>query len=244
MYKLKKIINKKKMKQIPFSMDGLFDLSDLSPQTQRHLRRVYSYLSSGIAVAILCFILAQFCPSLSGIFIFLGVLSLVADIVLICLSRNTTWGRRFSFASLYGYASSVGGSLGGVISQMDSETRVDNLRYCMSAFVSALIIFVMVSIFSTLTSNRVGVYALSTIASLVLGIISFFFFGGSAIISVILGMLYVITDTQNIIYRAKNNVSDAVMDAKLLFIDLVKIFYKLYEYIQKNNKDKKKKKEK
>ena len=30
----------------------------------------------------------------------------------------------------------------------------------------------MVSIFSTLTSNRVGVYALSTIASLVLGIIS------------------------------------------------------------------------
>ena len=51
-----------------FSLDGLFDFSELTPTTQHHLRRVYSYLSTGIVVAILCFILAQFFPSLSGVF--------------------------------------------------------------------------------------------------------------------------------------------------------------------------------
>ena len=50
------------------NLDGLFDFSDLSPSTQNHLRRVYSYLSSGIAVAILCFILSQYFPSLGTIF--------------------------------------------------------------------------------------------------------------------------------------------------------------------------------
>ena len=46
-------------------IDGLFDFSDLSPSTQNPLRRVYSYLSSVIAVAILCFILSQYFPSFS-----------------------------------------------------------------------------------------------------------------------------------------------------------------------------------
>lgn len=232
------------MKNPSFSLDGLFDFSDLSQSTQRHLRRVYTYLSSGIALAILCFILSQFFPSLSGLFISLGALALVADIILICMNRNSTWGRRVSFASLYGYASSVGGGLGTVISNMDYESRMNNYRYCMSALVSALTIFIMVSVFSTLTSNRAGIYGLATISSLIISIISFFFFGGSAILGVILGMLYVVTDTQNIIYRSKTSQNDAVMDAKLLFIDLVKIFYQLYEYMQKKDKDKKDKKEK
>ena len=135
------------MKNSSFSIDGLFDFTDLDPQTQRHLRRVYAYLSSGIAVAILCFILAQFCPSLSGVYIFFGTVALIADILLICMNRNSAWGRRFNFASLYGYSSSVGGTLGGVISGMDTESRMDNYRYCISAFVSALTIFIMISIF-------------------------------------------------------------------------------------------------
>ena len=231
------------MKQPSFNLDGLFDFSDLTPRTQQHLRRVYSYLSSGIALAILCFILAQFCPSLSGVFIFFGTLALIADILLICMNRNSTWGRRANFASLYGYASSVGGTLGGAISAMDTESRMNNYRYCMSAFVSALTIFVMISIFSTLTANRTQVYAFATISSLILSLISLFFFGGSAILGVIWGLLYVVTDTQSMIYRSKNYSSDAVTDAKLLFVDLVKIFYKLYEYMQKKDKEKKKKKD-
>ena len=226
----------------PFSLDGLFDFSDLSPSSQRHLRRVYAYLSSGIAVAILCFVLAQYFPSLSGVFVLLGIIALIADIALIFMNRNTQNGRRVSFASLYGYASSVGGGLGAYLSGMDTESRIENYRYCMSALVSSLIIFLLFSIFSILTSNRAGVYALVTIFSIILGIGSMFFFGYSAIISIILGIFYVISDTQNIIYRAKNSQADAVMDAKMLFIDLVKIFYKIYEYLQNKDKDKNKKK--
>ena len=230
----------------PFSLDGLFDFSDLNPSSQRHLRRVYSYLSSGIVIAILCFILAQYFPSLSGVFILLGIIALIADIALIFMNRNTQNGRRVSFASLYGYAASVGGSLGTYLSGMDTETRIENYRYCMSALVSSLIIFLLFSVFSIMTSNRTAVYALVSIFSIILGIGSIFFFGYSAIISIILGVFYVILDTQSIIYRSsKNNQTDAVMDAKMLFIDLVKIFYKVYEYLQNKDKDKdKKKKEK
>ena len=231
------------MKQ-PFSLDGLFDFSELNPNTQHHLRRVYSYLSSGIVIAILCFILAQFFPSLSGVFILLGSLALVADLLLICMNTNSNWGRRANFMSLYGYAASVGGTLGSTIAGMDNESRMNNYRYCMSGLVSALIIFVMFSIFSTLTSNRTQIYGLATIGSLVLSLVSWLFLGPSAIIGVILGVLYVITDTQNIIYRSKSYAGDAVRDAKLLFVDLVKIFYHIYEYLQKKDKDKKKKKEK
>jgi len=88
-----------------FSLDGLFDFSDLSPSSQRHLRRVYSYLSSGIVVAILCLVLAQYFPNLSGFLALLGIITLIADIALIFGNRNTKNGRRINFASLYGYAS-------------------------------------------------------------------------------------------------------------------------------------------
>ena len=227
-----------------FFKEGLFDFSDLSQPTQHHLRRVYSFLSTGIVIAILCFILAQFFPSLSGFFILLGSLSLIAEIVLICMNRNSTWGRRFNYMSLYGYASSVGGTLGGTIAGMDTESRIRNYRYCMSALVSALIIFVMFSIFSTLSSNRIQIYGFVTISSIVLSIFSLFFFGPSAMLGVILGILYVISDTQNIIYRSKIAACDAVRDAKMLFVDLVKIFYHIYEYLQKKEEEKKKKKDK
>ena len=74
----------------------------------------------------------------------------------------------------------------------------------------------------------------------ILSILSIFLYGYSTVIGVILGCLYITTDTQNIIYRSKNTTADAVMDAKLLFVDLVKLFYKIYEYLQKKDKDKNK----
>ena len=227
----------KKMDE-PFSLDGLFDFSDLSPSSQRHLRRVYSYLSSGIVVAILCFVLAQYFPSLSGVFAILGIISLIADIVLIYGNRNTKNGRRVSCASLYGYASLIGGGLGIYLSRMDTESRIKNYRYCMSALVSSLVIFLLFSIFSILTSNRASVYVLVTIFSIILGLGSMLFFGYSVIISIILGVFYVISDTQYIIYRAKSSQTDAITDAKMLFIDLLEIFYHIYENLQNKDEDK------
>ena len=39
--------------------------------------------------------------------------------------------------------------------------------------------------------------------------------------------LLIVTDTQSIIYRQKTTGSDAIYDAKMLFIDMVKLFSKL-----------------
>ena len=114
----------------------------------------------------------------------LGIIALIADIALIFMNRNTQNGRRVSFASLYGYASSVGGGIGIALSGMDTESRIENYRYCMSALVSTLIIFLLFSVFSILTSNRAGVYGLVSLFSIILGIGSIFFFGYSAIISI------------------------------------------------------------
>ena len=113
----------------------------------------------------------------------------------------------------------------------------------MSAFVSVLIIFVMFSIFALLTSNRSGIYSLVIISTLILSIIGSLFWGYSSILSAIIGSLYIVSDTQNIIYRQKTGRSDAVMDAKMLFVDLAQLFWKIYQYLQKKEKkddDKKK----
>ena len=118
------------------NVDGLFDFSDLAPSTQNHLRRVYSLLSSGIAVAILCFILAQYFPSFSLFFIGLGALALIADIILICMNRRSRAGQIVGYTSLYGYASSVGGVFGGYLNTLEPNSRMDMYRYMMSALVS------------------------------------------------------------------------------------------------------------
>ena len=223
------------------NLDGLFDFSDLSPSTQNHLRRVYSLLSSGIAVAILCFILAQYFPSFSFIFIGLGALALIADIILICMNRRSRAGQIVGYTSLYGYASSVGGVFGTYLNTLDPNSRMDMYRYMMSALVSVLIIFIMFSVFALLTSNRAGVYLLVIISSFILSILSCFMWGYASLFSAIVSSLYIVTDTQNIIYRQKTTGSDAIYDAKMLFVDMVKLFSKLLEYFKKKDEDKKKK---
>ena len=56
-----------------------------------------------------------------------------------------------------------------------------------------------------------------------------FFWGYSTIISAIIGSLYIVSDKQNIIYRQKTRGNDVVYDdAKMLFVDIVKLFYKIF----------------
>ena len=177
------------------NIDGLFDFSDLEPSTQNHLRRVYSLLSSGIAIAIFCFILAQYFPSFGIFFMGLGVLALIADIILICMNRRSRVGQMVGYTSLYGYASSVGGSFGTYLNNVDPNSRMDIYRYMMSALVSVLIIFIMFSVFALLTSNRSGVYLLVVFSSLILSILSCFMWGYASIFSTIAWSLLIVTDT-------------------------------------------------
>ena len=226
------------------SLDGLFDFSDLSPSTQNHLRRVYSLLSSGIALAIFCFVLAQYFPSFAPFFIGLGGLAIIADIILICINRRTRAGQMVGLTSLYGYASSVGGGFATYLNGLGPDSRMNMYRYMMSALVSVLIIFVMFSVFALMTSNRGGVYSGVVVSSLILSVLTYFIWGYSSLLSTIVGSLYIVTDTQNIIYRQKMTGSDAVYDAKMLFVDMVQLFSKLLEYFKKKDEDEKKNKNK
>ena len=226
--------------------DGLFDFSELSPNTQQHLKKVYAFLSLGIVLALAIFVLCQQVHLPGWLFGFLGLISIISEIILIFMNRSSTWGRRFNYSSFFGYAASLGGGLGSQISALDRESRIFNYRICLSAFSSVLAIFAVFSIFSILTSNRLGVYFFSAISSLILGIISIFIFGGMAqiIVGVILSLLYIICDTQSIIYRNKNGSnSEPITDAKVLFVDMAKLFFKLLEYFNKKEKEDKKKEE-
>ena len=131
-------------------------------------------------------------------------------------------GHIISLTSLYCYASSVGGVLGFYLPGLEQDSRIARNKYTMSALVSVLIIFILFSVFALLTSNRAGIYLLVTLYSLILSLFSMFFWGYSAIINAIIGSVYIVRDTQNIIYRQKTRGYDPVYDAKMLFVDMVK----------------------
>ena len=80
------------------------------------------------------------------------------------------------------------------------------------------------------------------IAILVLSIISIFVFSliVEAYIGLVIGVLYVIFDTQIIIHRTEQGIFDPFTDAKHLFLDLIKIFIKIVQILNANKKEKKK----
>ena len=69
------------------------------------------------------------------------------------------------------------------------------------------------------------------LCSLILLLFSMFFWAYYAIISAIIGSLYIVSDKQNIIYKQKTRGNDVVYDdAKILFVDMVKLFYKIIKF--------------
>ena len=145
------------------------------------------------------------------------------------MNRHSRPGHIISLTSLYHYAASVGGVLGSFLPGLKQDSRIAGNKYTMSALVSVLIIFILFSVFALLTSNRTGIYLLVMLCSLILSLFSMFFWGYSTIISAIIGSLYIVSDKQNIIYRQKTRGNDVVYDdAKMLFVDIVKLFYKIF----------------
>ena len=144
------------------------------------------------------------------------------------MNRHSRPDHIISLTSLYHYASSVGGVLGFYLPGLEQDSRIARNKYTMSALVSVLIIFILFSVFALLTSNRTGIYLLVMLCSLILSLFSMFFWGYSTIISAIIGSLYIFSDKQNIIYRQKTRGNDVVYDdTKMLFVDMVKLFYKI-----------------
>ena len=114
----------------------------------------------------------------------------------------------------------------------------------MSAFIMTTALFGTFSIFSIATSKRLGIYFGASILCLVIGIINIFIWNVmlEAMIGVVIGCLYVIIDTQTIIHKTENGIFDVYRDAKMLFVDFVKIFIHILKILSENKKEKKGKK--
>ena len=83
-----------------------------------------------------------------------------------------------------------------------------------------------------------GIFFGSIIATLVLAVINIFVFSVfvEAVIGLFIGVLYVIVDTQMIIHRTESGIYDVFSDAKLLFLDLVRIFIEILKILSSKKK--------
>jgi FtsH-binding integral membrane protein len=88
------------------------------------------------------------------------------------------------------------------------------------------------------------IFAASGACALVLGIIGFFVYKTAleAILGIIIGCLYVIIDTQIIIFKAQSGAFEPFIDATSLFTDLFKIFVEIVKLLVVNGDKKKKEK--
>ena len=176
------------------------------------------------------------------------VASIIGEIALLFMSKQNSSYQKLNFLSFYAYALSIGGGVGMIGYGLNQAQAMLFYKVVMSSFVMTTAVFGAFSVFSILTHQRIGIYLGSALLTLVLGIISIFVFNVmmEAVLGLIIGCLYVIVDTQTIIRRTEEGQFDVVRDAKMLFVDFVKIFIEILKILQENKKkdeekDKKKK---
>ena len=110
----------------------------------------------------------------------------------------------------------------------------------LSASIYSFAIFACFSVFAIITNKRTAIFAGAVVSSLVLGLVSLFLFRGSfveAFVGLVLGILYVVIDTQIMIARSLVR-KDVFTDAKILFVDFVKIFIEILKLLNKEEKKK------
>ena len=231
-----------------FEFSDIFDFSIITPKVQNHITKVYAYLLGATVISLISFISCQLAFISNIVFMISSIVSVVSNLISICLNKHSTNYKFLMSSALFGYAFSVGGILGNNLSLLGYNEKLLNYRICITAFSYTVLIFGLFSLFATITVNRPAIYGLSLITSLVLSIISIFIWNLTFlfVIEIIVVCCYVISDTQLMIKRALTEDREPIDDAYMLFIDVVKIFMKIYNYLKKKAKeeDEEKKKKK
>ena len=225
-----------------FSED-LFQLSQISTKTQKHLTKVYLALATGLLSSVLTFVIFQnlaFSTFFYYIFFIISIASLIADIVLIFSNKDTSFYKKLNLFSFYGYAISLGGLLGTGIANLTKYDKLIFNQLSLQALFMTSLIFISFTMFSILTSNRLAIYSGATLLTFILSIFSFFIWNVKfeIIIGIIIACLYIIADSQKIILNCENNNNNnAFQDAKMLFVDFAQIFIKILMYLLKKKED-------
>ena len=232
-----------------FSED-LFQLSQISTKTQKHLTKVYLALATGLLSSVLTFVIFQnlaFSTFFYYIFFIISIASLIADIVLIFSNKDTSFYKKLNLFSFYGYAISLGGLLGTGIANLTKYDKLIFNQLSLQALFLTSLVFLAFTMFSILTSNRLAIYSGATLLAFVLSIISFFIWNVmfEIIVGVIIACLYIIIDSQRIIFNCENNNNNNVFhDAKMLFVDFAQIFFKILMYLLKKKEEEEEEKKK
>lgn len=205
---------------------------------------MYASIGSGIFMSLITYLICQKVdispiPFIASLFITIPI-----EIALICMDRNSSAYKKLNALTFYLYAFGIGGSIGILRTDMNPKELLLFHQICMSAFIMTTALFGTFSIFSIATSKRLGIYFGASILCLVIGIINIFIWNVmlEAMIGVVIGCLYVIIDTQTIIHKTENGIFDVYRDAKMLFVDFVKIFIHILKILSENKKEKKEKK--
>jgi len=224
-------------------MKTVFQMGDIKPHTQNHLAKVYATLGVGVVTALFSGLMMAkgFLPVFLPIALLL--ITTIAEIVLF-FAHNTKFGNTYlKPGTFFGYAIAFGSSIGYIFLLADDVEDQKLLgQVTMSAFIYSLSIFATFSIFSMLTVRRTQIFLYSVISCLVLSLISIFVWNTTAagILGLLVGILYVVIDTQIIIHKTENGIYDTFTDAKQLLIDLFKIFIEIMKLLMSEKKKKNK----
>jgi len=222
------------------TVEQLINLNDLSPKAQKHVSHVYSILSGGVIISVLSGYISSFGLIPAGLIYFGFMLNMIFELAIFFMGKriNQTY-RMYSF---YAITFLIGAAIGGGFSTLTGKALIEAKSIILSSAIITASLFSAITVFSFLTAKRAVILLGSLLVSLVLSVISIFMYNSPTkiILGLIIGCLYVVTDTQLMIQKAENGVFEPYTDARQLFYDLVKIFVEIMKLLNENNKKKKK----
>ncbi len=227
------------MNSINFDMNAIFKMNDISHKTQSHLSKVYSILGSGILTSLIFGYISSY-----G---FINQYLIYTVLVVLFFTRHSKFSKQFlSPITYYALTSAVGAALGLVFSsQMTSNMSKSDIIMLKSVFLTAGVytsgIFLSISLFALLTIRRMIIFYGCIISSFILSIISIFRINASlySIFGLIIGVLFVIVDTQIMIQKTERGIFEPFEDARQLYHNLVQLFIKIVQILLKDKKEKK-----
>jgi FtsH-binding integral membrane protein len=157
-------------------------------------------------------------------------------------TRHSKFSQEYvSPINFYATTAATGAALGLIFTMKMSTSDLLELKSIfLSSFIFTFSIFLTMTIFAILTVRRVQIFFGCIIGSLVLSIIGIFVVNTtfSAIIGLIIGVLYVVVDTQLMINKAEQGMIEPFEDARHLYYNLLRIFLEIIILLSKNKKKK------
>jgi FtsH-binding integral membrane protein len=225
-----------------FNMDAVLKFTDLTPQIQQHLSKVYGTLAAMLAAASLG-VMAHLHYGIGGTMSTLACFLMMMVIGMQQDKHNTP--KRIALVTAFGFFK--GASIGPLC---EVSLQIDP-TLMLVAFLATTAIFACFTVASLLAKRRSMLFLGGTLSS-----IMFYMFLASLVnmfvrspllmdVQVYFGLFvfcaYVMFDTQMIVEKAANGQTDFAWHALELFVDFVAIFVRILIILMKNSQKKEKK---